>query len=107
MKGRWLGNGHDCLEGQWGTVRIVSISDATHRMTQDLDRRLRHVLVVVGCTGLSEVLEFPWLLCTGLDVELRLDSSQVALVPRSGRSAASLRRGTQDLPDRVFGARGF
>src|SRR5688500_17656653 len=53
-------------------------------MPQDLDRRLRHVLVVMGCTRLPEILELPRLFGTRLDVEFRLDSSQLAKLLKAG-----------------------
>jgi DNA invertase Pin-like site-specific DNA recombinase len=59
MKGRWLGNGHDGFEGQRRSMCVVTVGNAADRMPQDFDRRLRHVLVVVGRTGFPEILEFP------------------------------------------------
>jgi hypothetical protein len=47
-------------------------------MAQDLDRRLRDVLVVVRRAGLLEILQLPGLVFSSLDVRPQLDSSEVA-----------------------------
>ena len=59
-----------------GSVGVVAIGDTADRMTEDLDRRLGHVLVVVRRTGLAQVLELPGLLLSGLDIQLELDASE-------------------------------
>ena len=57
---------------------VVSVCYTADRMTEDFDRRLGHVLVVVRGAGLVEVLQFPRLRLSSLHVRLLLDSGEVA-----------------------------
>jgi hypothetical protein len=59
-------------------MRIMAVGDASDGMTEDFDRRLRHVRVVVRRTRFAEILEFPWFILTGLDVRLKFDAGEVA-----------------------------
>src|SRR5262249_6838018 len=74
---------HDRPEGQWGAVGVVAIRDPAHRMAQDLDRRLGHVLVIVRRARLPQVLQLPQLLLAGLDVQPRLDAGEAAQRPEA------------------------
>ena len=56
----------------------MTIGDSANRMTEDLDRRLRDVLVVVRRTRLSKILEHPGLVFAGFDVRLGLDAGEIA-----------------------------
>jgi hypothetical protein len=56
----------------------MPIRDAANGMTEDLDRRLRDVLVVVGCAGLSKILEQPRFVLACLDVFLRCNARETA-----------------------------
>ena len=47
---------------------VVAIGDTSDRMTEDLDRRLWNVRVVVGGTRLPKVLEQPRSVFTRLDI---------------------------------------
>ena len=47
-------------------------------MPQDLDRRFRHVLVVVGRGSFSKIFQNPELLFTRFHILLWLDARQVA-----------------------------
>lgn len=78
VKRRRLRNAHDRLERERSSMRVVAIRDPADGVPKDLDRGLRHVLVVVGCTCLAKVLQFPRLFLAGFNVELGLDSSQPA-----------------------------
>ena len=51
---------------------------ASERMTENLDRRLRNVFIVIGRTCLAQVLELPAFSCSSLDVCPRLDACQFA-----------------------------
>ena len=59
-------------------MRVMAIGDTPDRMTEDLDRGLGHVLVAIRGTGLAKVLEFPGLVFSSLDVQLELNTSEVA-----------------------------
>ena len=63
---------HDRPEGKWGAVGVAAVRDPADRIAQDLDRRLRDVLVKVRRARLPQVLQLPGLLLTGLDVQPRL-----------------------------------
>ena len=52
-------------------------------MTKDFDRRFGHVLIVVPCASLAEILELPGLVLAGLDVRLELYSGQPAEFPET------------------------
>src|SRR5262249_58420637 len=73
-----LRDGHDCFERQRAAMRIVPIGDPADGMTQDLDGRLRQVLIVVCRTSLAEILELPGFLRAGLDVYPRFDAGELA-----------------------------
>ena len=73
-----LRQGHDRPERQRGAVGVVAVGDPADRVAEDLDRRLRDVLVVVRRAGLPQVLQLPRLLPAGLDVRPRLDAGQAA-----------------------------
>jgi hypothetical protein len=75
-------------------MRVVAIGDPADRLAEDLDRRLGDVLVVVRRAGLSQVLQLPGLLITGLGVQSRLDTSE-----RAERLEAGDRPGPADEED--------
>ena len=57
---------------------VVAIGDTSDRMTEDLNRRLRNVRVVVGGTRLPKVLEQPKPVFARLDIRFGLDASEIA-----------------------------
>ena len=59
-------------------MRVVPIRHAANRMTEDLDRRFRHVLVVVRRRSFSQIFQHPQFLFTGLYILLWPDSRQFA-----------------------------
>ena len=67
---------HDRLERQWRAVRVVAVGDAADRMAEDLDRRLRHVLVIIRRTRLAEGLQLPGLVLTRFDICPGLDPGE-------------------------------
>ncbi len=74
-------------------MSVVPIRDAADGMTEDFDRRLGDVLVVVGCASLSKVLEQPGLVLTCLGVFLRCNSCETAELSEPSiwtRSAATM-----------------
>ena len=75
---RRLGKGHDRFERQRVPVGVVPIRDAADGMSQDLDRRFRHVLVVIGRRSFSKILQNPELLFTRFHILLWLDARQFA-----------------------------
>ncbi len=56
---------------------IVAVGDSADRMTEDLDRRLRNVLVIIRCTSLAEILENLGLWLVGLQIEPWFDTGQL------------------------------
>lgn len=74
---RWLRQGHDRLERQRVAVGVVPVGHTADRVTQDFNRRFRHVLVVVGRTGLPEILQDPGRLFAGFHVLLVLHARQL------------------------------
>ena len=59
-------------------MRVMPISDAADRMTENLDRGLWHMLVVIRRARLPEILERPRLVFPGFDITLRLDPREFA-----------------------------
>src|SRR5262245_35057865 len=59
-------------------MRIVSVGNSTNGMAEDFNRRFGHVLVVICCTRLPQVLEFPTLIGTRFEVGFGLNSSEAA-----------------------------
>src|SRR5579885_2970031 len=57
-------------------MSVVTIRNAADRVTQNLDRRLRQILIVVRRKGLAEVLQFPRFVPPSLDIRPRLDASE-------------------------------
>ena len=70
--------GHDRLERQRSPMRVVAVGDAFDRMTEDLDRRLRHVFIVVGRTSLTKVFDLPGLVFSALGIRLEFDAGEIA-----------------------------
>src|ERR1022692_131678 len=71
-------------------MSVVAIGDSADRVAEDFDRRRGDVSIVVRRTGLAEVLEFPSLVFTCLDVHPRLDAGEIAeVVEASVRARAS------------------
>jgi len=62
--------------GQRCPMGVVAVRNPTHRVTEDLDRRFRHVLVIVCRARLAEILQHPGMLFTGVDVPLRGNAGQ-------------------------------
>ena len=83
-------------------MRVMAIGDTPDRMTEDLDRRLGHVLVVIRGTGLAKVLEFPGLVFSSLDVQLELNTSEVAEFLKSNIGARSAGEGNGLVWDRIL-----
>src|SRR5271157_238667 len=79
---------------------VVAIGDSANRMAEDLNRRLRKVLIVVRGTSLAEVLEHPGLVFTILHVCLGHDAGQIAELPKS-----SVRARSSPKEKRIVGAR--
>jgi hypothetical protein len=61
-------------------------------VAKNLDRRIRHVLVVLRRTRFSEILEFPWFIFAGLYVLLERNASDLAKVrqPASPTETSSM-----------------
>jgi hypothetical protein len=57
---------------------VMTIGDAADRMAKNFDGRLREMLIVVRRTRFTQILEFPGLLRTGLNVHPGLDAGQFA-----------------------------
>ena len=57
---------------------VVAIGHSANGMAENLDRRLGHVLVVVGGARLAEILEHPGPLVAGFHVLFRGDFCQAA-----------------------------
>jgi hypothetical protein len=74
---RWLRKRHNRFEGQRIAVGVVPIRHATDGVPENLNRRFRHVLVVVGGASFSKILQDPEFLLAGFHVLLRLDTRQI------------------------------
>src|SRR5262249_4306948 len=69
----------------------MAVGDPADRVTEDLDRRLRDVLVVIRGTSLAKVLELPGFFRAGLHVRSRPNTREGAKLLKPGigpRSAA-------------------
>ena len=69
---------HNCFEGERVTVRVVAIGHATNRVPKNLDRRFRHMGVIVGCASLAKIFQDPGLFVTSFDVSFRFHAGQGA-----------------------------
>lgn len=49
-----LGKGHDRLESEWVSMGVVPVRHAADGVAEYLDRRLRHVFIVVGRRSFSQ-----------------------------------------------------
>ena len=67
---RRLRKRHDRLEGERISVSVVPIRHAANGMAENLDRRLRHVFIVVRRARFSQILQDPGLL---VDISVMLD----------------------------------
>ena len=74
----WLRQGHDRFERERVSVSVVPIRDAADRMSQNLNRRFRHVLVVVSRRSIPKIFQNPEFLFAGFHILLWLDPRQVA-----------------------------
>lgn len=88
---RRLRKSHYRLVRKRCSMCIVSVSDSSNRVSEDLYRRIRHMLIVAGRAGLPEILKHPWLLFCRFLVLLWIDLSQTAEFsePHVGASNAS------------------
>ena len=77
-KCRGLRYRHYRFERQRVSVGVVPIRDAADRVSEDLDRRFRHVLVVVGRRSFSEIFQNPERFFAGFHLLLRLDAREGA-----------------------------
>src|SRR5436305_9878699 len=84
-----LRNGHNCLERQRGAMGVATIRDTAYRVAQDLDRRLRDMLVVVRRTCLTEIFKFPRFFHSRLDIRSWLDSGKGAKLLKASIRASS------------------
>ena len=62
----WLRQGHDCFEREWVSMGVVPIRHAADRVTENLNRRFRHVFVVVRRRSFPEILQNPEPFFTGM-----------------------------------------
>ena len=49
-------------------MSVMTVRDSADGMAENLDRRLRNVLVIVGSARLAEILQVPWHLLARFDV---------------------------------------
>lgn len=75
---RRLWNGHDCSNGQWIAMSVMTVRDSTDGMAENLDRRLRNVFVIAGRACLAEILQVPWHLLPRFDIQFRTNASELA-----------------------------
>ena len=59
-------------------MSVVTVRNAADRVTQNLDARLRQILIIVRRTRLAEVLRFPGFVQPSLDIRPRLDAGEDA-----------------------------
>lgn len=59
-------------------MRVVTIGHAANRVPKNLDRRFRHMSVIVGSASLAKIFQDPGLIVTSLDVSFWLHASQGA-----------------------------
>lgn len=64
-------------------MSVMPVGDAADRVAQNLDRRLRHVLVVVRRARFAQIFEHPCAFLPGLDVRLVPDAREVAKFPEA------------------------
>lgn len=69
-----LGKRHDRFEREWVAVSLVPIGQSTNGVTENLDRRFRHVLVVVIRTCLAKIFSAPEPVVTGCYILFLLDA---------------------------------
>lgn len=101
---RGLRKAEDRPVGQWCPMSIVSVGNPTCRVTEDLDRRLWHVLVIVCRTRLSEVIEYPRKLFPRVDAPLRGNACQFADLAKPIVWPASTAEEHRVIRGRVLGA---
>ena len=75
---RRLRETEDRFECQRGSMGIVSVGDPSSRVAQDLNRRFRHMLVIVGRARFSQIFQDPRTFRSRFDISLMRDASQSA-----------------------------